>query len=74
MKTPKQILLLSLLLVQQLLLAQVSQKKSPGLNDGIAEEVRLNARQEIYTSSAQNQLVITNALVNTNKFHHSVIF
>ena len=60
MKTPKQILLLSLLLVQQLLLAQVSQKKSPGLNDGIAEEVRLNARQEIYTSSAQNQLVITN--------------
>ena len=60
MKTPKQILLLSLLLVQQLLLAQVSQKNSPGLNDGVAEEVRLNARQEIYTSSAQNQLVITN--------------
>ena len=60
MKMPKQILLLSLLLVQQLLLAQVSQKKSPGLNDGVAEEVRLNARQEIYTSSAQNQLVITN--------------
>ncbi len=60
MKTPKQILLLSLLLVQQLLLAQVSQKKSPGLNDGVADEVRLNARQEVYTSSAQNQLVITN--------------
>ena len=60
MKTPKQILLLSLLLVQQLLLAQVSHKKSPGLNDGVAEEVRLNGRQEIYTSSAQNQLVITN--------------
>lgn len=59
MKSPK-ILLLPLLLVQQLLLAQKSPKKSPGLNDAVTEEVRLNPRQEIYTSSAQNQLVITN--------------
>lgn len=60
MKSPKQILLMVLLLVQQLLLAQVSQKKSPGIYDAVTEEVRLNPRQEIYTSSAQNQLVITN--------------
>ena len=36
------------------------QKKSSSSNDAAVEEVRLNARQEIYTSSAQNQLVITN--------------
>ena len=52
MKSPK-ILLLPLLLVQQLLLAQKSPKKSPGLNDAVTEEVRFNPRQEIYTSSAK---------------------
>lgn len=60
MKTPKQSLLLLLLLVQQILVAQVPQKKPAGTNDGTTEEVQLNARQEIYTSSAQNQLIITN--------------
>ena len=60
MKTPKQSLLLLLLLVQQILVAQVLQKKPAGTNDGTTEEVQLNARQEIYTSSAQNQLIITN--------------
>ncbi len=60
MKTPKQSLLLLLLLFQQLLVAQVVQKNSSRSNDAAVEEVRLNARQEVYTSSAQNQLVITN--------------
>lgn len=60
MKKPKRSLLLLLLLLQQILVAQVVQKKSSGSNDAAVEEVRLNARQEIYTSSAQNQLVITN--------------
>ena len=60
MKKPKRSLLLLLLLLQQILVAQVVQKKSSSSNDAAVEEVRLNARQEIYTSSAQNQLVITN--------------